>query len=256
MSDSLVLAVAQPPCVSYGIAVNAVAHADAVRAAGARVVVFPELSLTGYEFDAPAVAVDDPRLGPIVDACAQSGTLALVGAPVDDPDGRSYIAVLAIDGAGATVVYRKVHVHSSEAGRFSPGPDVPAVVEVDGWRLGLAVCRDTGIPGHAAALAAEGMDVYAAGILDHRRDAAVPPERARRIAGEHGVWVAFAGFAGSTGEGFDEALGRSGIWAPDGRVLAQAGPEVGGIARAALNRGGAVRTAEGPASGGADAGPA
>ena len=239
MSDSLVLAVAQPPCVSYGIAVNAVAHADAVRAADARVVVFPELSLTGYEFDAPAIAAGDPRLAPVIEACAQTGTIALAGAPVEDPDGRSYIAVLAIDGAGAAVAYRKINVHSSEAGRFSPGEDVPAVLEVDGWRLGPAVCRDTGIPRHAAALAAKGIDVYVAGILDHRRDAAVPLERARRITGEHGVWVAFAGFAGSTGEGFDYALGCSGIWAPDGQVLAQVGPEVGGIARATLIRSGA-----------------
>ena len=236
VSDSLVLAVAQPPCVSYEIAVNAVAHADAVRAASARVVVFPEMSLTGYEFDAPAVAVDDPRLVPVIEACAQTGTTALVGAPVEDPDGRSYIAVLAIDGSGAAVVYRKINVHSSEAGRFSPGEDVPAVLEVDGWRLGLAVCRDTGIPRHAAALAAAGMDVYVAGVLDHRGDAAIPPERARRIARGHGVWVAFASFAGSTGEGFDDALGCSGIWAPDGRLLNRAGPEVGGSARAMLNR--------------------
>ena len=51
------------------------AHAAAVRTAGARVVVFPELSVTGYELDAPAVDPDDPRLGPIVAACAETGAL-------------------------------------------------------------------------------------------------------------------------------------------------------------------------------------
>jgi predicted amidohydrolase len=236
VADSLILAVAQPSCAPYKIADNAAAHVAAIRAARARVVIFPELSLTGYELDAPAVAVDDPRLAPIVEACAQAGAVALVGAPVDDADGRSYIATLAIGRSGVTVAYRKVHVHSDEAGRFSAGDDKPAVIDVDGWRLGLAICRDTGVPRHAAAAAAAGIDAYVAGILDHRADADVPNQRANRIATDHGVWVAFASFAGSTGAGYDDALGCSGIWAPDGQICAQAGPDVGSIARATLNR--------------------
>jgi len=46
--------------------------------------------------------------------------------------------------------------------------------------------------------------------------------------------VAVASFAGSTGGGFDEAAGRSGIWAPDGAVVARAGDEPGAIACATL----------------------
>lgn len=48
MREPLPIAVAQPLCVPYDVAANAAAHAAAVRSAGARVVVFPELSLTGY----------------------------------------------------------------------------------------------------------------------------------------------------------------------------------------------------------------
>jgi predicted amidohydrolase len=73
MREPVTVAAAQPPCVSYDVAANASAHAATVRTAGARVVVFPEMSLTGYELDAPAIAAEDPRLAPIVDACAQTG---------------------------------------------------------------------------------------------------------------------------------------------------------------------------------------
>ena len=45
-----------------------------------------------------------------------------------------------------------------------------------------------------------------------------------------------ASFAGSTGGGYDDAAGRSGIWASDGTVVDQAGPETGAIARATLIR--------------------
>lgn len=55
------------------------------------------------------------------------------------------------------------------------------------------------------------------------------------IATEHRVWVAVASFAGSTGDGYVRSAGCSGIWACDGAVPAQAGPETGAIARATLS---------------------
>src|SRR3982074_2205223 len=102
MRRPLTIAVAQPLCIAYDVAANAAIHAGAIRSAGARVVVFPELSLTGYELDAPAITAEDPRLAPIVEACTKAGSLALVGAPVVGEAGRSHIAMLAVDGAGVT----------------------------------------------------------------------------------------------------------------------------------------------------------
>jgi predicted amidohydrolase len=234
----LSIAVAQPRCLAHDVAANAAAHAEAVEAAQARVVVFPEMSLTGYELDAEPVAAHDPRLGPIVAACARTGTLALVGAPVPGP----HIGILAVDGEGARVVYGKVHLHHTEAARFRPGRH--AVIEVDGRRLGLAVCRDTGIPEHAretAALgaakgpgSAPGIDGYVAGVVHADHEAGVQAERARRVAAELGVWVATAAFAGPTGGGFARTSGRSGIWSADGAPLAEAGESPGGFARAVL----------------------
>jgi predicted amidohydrolase len=128
----------------------------------------------------------------------------------------------------------RIYLGTAEAERFSPGAE-PAILEVDGWRLGLAICKDTGIPEHAAATAALGIDAYVAGTVKHAHEAAVQDERARRVATVHRVWVAVASFAGSTGGGFDEAAGRSGIWAPDGAVVARAGSETGAVARATLS---------------------
>jgi len=229
--DPLVLAVAQPPCVAGDVSANAVAHAVLIRAAAARVVVFPELSITGYELDAALIEPDDPRLAPLVDTCAMTGTTALVGAPVAGP----HIGMLAVDASGVSVVYRKVHPGPVEARRFQPGPS-PAVLEVAGWRLGLAVCRDTGIASHAARTAELGLDAYVAGLTDHADEDVIQEERALRIAAEHRVWVAFASFAGPTGGGFADTAGRSGIWSPDGTLVDRADRSPGGIARATLTR--------------------
>jgi predicted amidohydrolase len=232
--EPLTIAAVQPVSVPYDVAATAASHAVGIREAAARVVVFPELSLTGYELDAPEVAVDDPRLEPIVEACGAAGSLALAGAPVRGDAGASHIAMLAIDGAGVDVVYSKVWLGGAEPERFSPGSR-PAVIEVSGWRLGLAICKDTGVPQHAHDTAALGIDAYVAGVLEHADDAAVPGERARRVATDHRVWVVVASFAGSAGGGYDRAAGRSGIWTPDGAALVQVGPEPGAVARATLD---------------------
>ena len=234
MPEPLSICVAQPSCVPYDVAANAVTHAATIRAAGTRVVVFPELSLTGYELDAPAIRPDDARLTPIIEACAETGSLALVGAPVEGEAGRPYIGMLAIDGTGADVAYRKMWLGGAESDRFAPGPE-PAVLDVDGWRLGLAICKDTGIEQHASDTAALGIDAYVAGVLESAEDAEVQPARARRIASTHGVWVALASFAGGTGGGYDDAAGGSGIWSADGVVVSQAGNETGAIVSATLN---------------------
>ena len=233
MRGPLVVAVAQPPCVAYDVAANAATHAAAVRAAGARVVVFPELSLTGYELDAPAIGMDDPRLAPLVAACAETGSVALVGAPVQGDAGRSHIGMFAVDGAGVTVAYRKMWLSTTEAERFTPGRE-PAAIDVDGWQLGLAICRDSGIPQHAADTAALGIDAYVAGSLEFADETFVLEERARRIAADHRVWVAMASFAGSTGGGYGKAAGCSGIWTSSGVRVAGAGWEPGAIAAATL----------------------
>lgn len=234
VTSEQVIAAAQPPCTPYDVVANAVAHAAVVRDARARVVVFPELSLTGYELDAAAIAADDDRLAPIVDACSATGAVALVGAPTADADGE-HISVLAVDGDGARVAYRKMWLSDTEAERFAPGP-APCMLEVDGWRLGLAVCKDTGVADHADATAALGMDVYVAGVLDSADDASMQEERARRVIDRHGVWVVVASFAGSTGGGYERAAAQSRIWAPDGQLMASAGLETGRVARATLRR--------------------
>ncbi|GAB2959354.1 carbon-nitrogen hydrolase family protein [Saccharothrix stipae] len=226
----ITIAVAQPRCTPYDVAANVAAHAEAVRAAGARVVLFPELSLTGYHFDAPVVPFE--LVEPLVAACAETGAVAFAGAPV----AGAHIGVLEVSGAGVRVAYRKMWLGGGEPTRFRPG-DAPAVVEVDGVRLGLAVCKDTGVPRHAADTVALGVDVYVAGVLEHAWDSGVLDARARRIAADHGVWVAMASFAGSTGEGYESAAGRSAVWAPSGGMIVAAGTGVGAVVRAVIPAG-------------------
>lgn len=226
------LAVAQPASALHDLRANVAAHAALVLAAGAQVVVFPEMSLTGYDMAAAAVSVDDLALAPLVAACLQTGTTALVGAPVQ-AEGVDFIAVLAVSSTGVTVAYRKMWLGEEEAGRFTAGPG-PAVVTVGGWRLGLAVCRDTGVREHQLRTAALGVDAYLAGTAMLPQEQAEQDRRGSTIAAALGIPVALASFAGATGAGYHATAGCSAIWSSDGAVLTQLGEAPGLVGTAVL----------------------
>jgi predicted amidohydrolase len=230
---SLLIAVAQPSCATKDVRANVLEHARVIRAAKARLVVFPELSLTGYELDAAAVSPDDEELGAIVTACTETGSVALVGAPVESRDGRVHIGMLLVSSTGAEIAYRKSYLGGDGPVRFAPG-DGPVAIDLEGWRVGLGICKDTGVEQHISDTAALDLDLYVAGLVHRPEELEMQEERGLRIARACQAYVAFASFAGSTGGGFDQTAGMSSIWAPDGTPLARADVEPGEFARASL----------------------
>lgn len=234
MPAPLTIALAQPGCVPLDVAANAAGHAEVIRRSGARLVAFPELSLTGYDLSAPAVSPDDWRLCPVVDACRETGATALVCAAVSEPGGEA-IALLAVDGEGTRVVYRKMHLHGAETDRFLPGRG-PAVLEVDGHRIGLAICADASVPEHAAATAALGVDAYLASALFGDGPVAVArrDSQLREAAAAHGIWGLLSTTAGPSGD-YPATSGGSGAWAPGGALVAQAGSGTGEVVTVTLD---------------------
>lgn len=233
-SETLNVAVAQPVIRVNDLKANVASHVDAIRVAESRLVIFPELSLTGYDLDAPVVDMNDPLLKDLVDVCAQEGSVALIGAPVGE-GGHQSIATLRVDGTGVTVVYRKSWLHGDEFTRFTPGSG-PSTIDVDGWVVGLAICRDTGQSRHTAQMAAHGVELYAAGVVDVAADVVECQARAFVISRALAAPVAIASFAGPTGGGFDETAGHSAIFAADGTMLAEADGRAGSMVRAELTR--------------------
>ncbi len=214
---------------------NAAEHAKAICAAKARLLVFPELSLTGYELEAEPVSPADDLLAPIVKACAATGSVALVGAPVLGAHGDLHIGMLRVDPSGVEVACHKNWLGPAETGRFKPGAG-PRAMDVDGWRVGLGICKDTGVAEHVSAISALGIDLYIAGLAFRPEERAEHDARATSIARRCKAHVVFASFAGPTGGGYDRTAGFSAVWSPTGTVLARATAETGVIARASIGR--------------------
>ena len=232
MRNPLIVTAAQPWCRPGAIAENSRAHAAVVRRARSRVVVFPELSLTGYDLAAQAVSPDDLVLEPLREACVDTGAVALVGAATAQAD-RRHIAVLAIGPDKVTEAYRKTWLGGDEAEHFATG-DGPTVLTVDGWRLGLGICKDTGSAQHTAGTAALDIDVYVAGVVHRPDELAEQEARATVIARTCQAYTVIASAAGAVGEDYPDTCGASAIWAPNGLAVTRAGREPDDIARATL----------------------
>lgn len=232
------VAVAQFDAVSGDFAANAAEHARLIEEAAAQdvqLVVFPELSLPGYAGDLldrnPArclVEPDGPELAPIRAACRAGKVAAVVGLCLGAEAGMT-LSSLTLDRRGEVQVrYDKRHLDGHEKSWFVPGSS-DRMLELDGWRLGLGICYDSSFPEQARALALQGADAYLVsgafplGDSDHRRSIYFP---ARAL--ENTLYVAFANFVGDhAGLNY---CGRSALYGPDGRVLADAGPAQPGLA--------------------------
>jgi predicted amidohydrolase len=105
---------------------------------------------------------------------------------------------------------------------------------VDGWRVGLGVCKDTGTAGHIGAIATLGVDVYAAGLIHAPHELGEQDAQGLRIAAACAAPVVFASAAGPVGGPYEHTAGTSTVWAGDGAVLVRAGAEPGDVARTVL----------------------
>ncbi|MFD4372150.1 carbon-nitrogen hydrolase family protein [Streptomyces sp. NPDC058486] len=237
----MMIAAAQFAPVAGDVEANVRTIAGLVReagAAGARVVVFAELSLTGYdtalirENPALVLAEDDPRLEPVRAACREAGAAAVVNGPVQGEGSLPGLTTLVIGPDGATLVrYDKRHLyHGHEQDTFTAGT-ADGRFELDGVRFALATCYDNRFPELAERAADDGCAVYlASSMLDAANDSfeTVYPVRAR----DFGLYVALGNSLGPSEVG--EGGGMAGIWGPDGGRLADAGPEKPGFVLAAV----------------------
>jgi 5-aminopentanamidase len=260
------VAAAQDESVSGDAARNvatAVSLVEAAAAERARVVVLPELFLTGYDpagwSPETSIAVDDDRLEPLVVASGETGTVVVVGAALawqsagpgftgpgftgpgstgpgskeSDPASPTYTISLLVFAEGAVhAAYHKQHLFADERSFFTPGRHGATLV-VDGWELGLGVCYDGCFPEHAAAAAADGATAYLCPSAyyrgsEHRRDLYYA---ARAL--DNGIYVVFSGLAGRCGEfAFN---GGSAIYDPEGRPVDRVGQQVRAVATADLD---------------------
>jgi predicted amidohydrolase len=227
VTTPLTLSAVQYQVLDGGIAANVPEHIRLIEDAdghGARLVIFPELSLTGYGLERLAdpdnwLTPADRRLGGIREICRRTGITAVIGAPCKEPDGTPRLASLAVHPSGDVDCSFKVWLHGAEAEWFTAG-ERAAVLDLDGWRVALAICYDAAHPAHAGAAAEEAADVYAVSGLYTAAEGRRLDLHLGARAMDHRMYSVLANLGGSTASG--PSAGKSGFWGPDGFVIRQA----------------------------------
>jgi 5-aminopentanamidase len=189
---------------------NRQAAADAVAeaaAAGARLVVLPELCDSGYVFDPgdpaaearglAAPAAENVTLRQWRSLAAQHGIVVAGGFCELGADDRLYNSAALVDASGTRAVYRKVHLWDKEKLVFTPGDAAPPVVDTEVGRVAVMICYDLEFPEWARLAALDGADLIAAPVNwpGYRWPAGERPAevvKAQAAAAANGVFVAVA----------------------------------------------------------------
>ncbi|MDP9536724.1 carbon-nitrogen hydrolase family protein [Pseudomonas protegens] len=219
----LTLAVAQSVSIAGDLPANLARHQHLMGLAaqqGVQLLVFPELSLTGYEPQLVAelaLPPDSPRLQPLRNLVRELKLTTVVGMPIRlSVDGPVLIGALVLGADGSLAVYSKQHLHPGEERFFAPGSG-GAPLQLGNEVLALAVCADFCHASHVQAAVDAGAGIYAAGVLISEGGYAVDSALLQGYARDHGILVLMANHGGPSG-GWSCA-GRSAIWGAQGQLL-------------------------------------
>jgi predicted amidohydrolase len=206
----------------------------AAHAAGADLVIFPELSLTGYFLRdmVPEVALrpSSPEIGRLLEA---AGEMALVfGFVEESPRHRFYNSAAYAEGGRVVHVHRKVYLPTyglfDEQRYFAAGQRIRAFETGRFGRAGLLICEDFWHLSAAAVMQAEDVDLLVCPANSPARGVGGPIVATAETYDQ--ISTAYAQLLNAVvvvvnRVGFEDGLcfwGGSQVVGPNGRILAEA----------------------------------
>jgi predicted amidohydrolase len=233
------IALAQIHCPVGKLAENIAKHREYARraaAAGARIVCFPETSLSGYpETEGVPLELAQPLTGQLaraaVEISAESCIIVLAGMVERDASGVLYNTQLVADSGTLVAAYRKMHVGCSEIHRFSRGDEF-VLFSSGETTCGIQICYDMHYAEMSRILALRGAEIIFAPYASSDPCTAEghASKRARWLkyqparAFDNSVYVVAVNQVGHNGS--IEFPGTSLVYDPFGEIVAEARPLV------------------------------
>ncbi|MEV6172246.1 carbon-nitrogen hydrolase family protein [Streptomyces sp. NPDC051954] len=195
-------------------------------AAGAGLLVAPEMFLTGYAIGDDIARLAEPADGDCADAIADLASrhrLAIAyGYPERDGDSVFNSAQLISADGDRLANYRKTHLFGCfERDHFTPGEQPVVQAELNGLRVGLMICYDVEFPENVRAHALAGTDLLLVPTAQMHPFQFVAESVVPVRAFENQMYVAYVNRVGQEGE--FEFVGLSTLAGPDGIARTRAG---------------------------------
>ncbi len=193
---------------------------DLAAAHGAEIIIFPELSLTGYEptlAKALATGPDDSRFDDFQIMADTHRITIGVGVPTDS-DSSIRIGMVIFQPHQPRQLYSKQYIHPDEEPFFTGGPSLPAL-SGDNSRLALAICYEISVPAHAEAAFRRGAEIYFASVAKSVRGIDKALDRLAEIARRYALTVIMSNSIGAA-DG-ELCAGKSSVWNKAGVLVGQ-----------------------------------
>ena len=195
---------------------------------GASLLVFPELSLTGYEPGRAAelsCSSDDPRLDVFQQKCDQTGISIGVGVPLNT-NGLPRISTLIFRPNATPWIYSKRFLHPDERPYFDCGSRSDATI-YSSPKITLAICYELSVPKHAEMAFKSGSTAYIASVAKTAHGLENARQQLSDIAKRYSALVMLSNCLG-VHDGA-ECIGGSAAWDRNGNLLAQLDSESDGV---------------------------
>lgn len=205
----------QFPVVKSSIEKNFLEHKNSIGLAaqnGVDVVVFPELSLTGYEPTLAsnlAIDLESEIVKQLSIAARESGVVVVSGCSLKSAESRPFIGSIISYPSGKTDFYRKQYLHPGESEYFVAG-ESNYFFNYKEQLIALAICADFSNPIHAAEAKMANADVYLSSVLVSDNGFDVDSQQLQSYASKHNFVVLMANHNGETG-GW-KSCGKSRAW--------------------------------------------
>jgi predicted amidohydrolase len=227
----MTISVAQTRPTTGDIQTNIQSHKKLVDLAvlnGADIIVFPELSLTGYEPSlANQLAIDpsDMRLNDFQSISDSKQIVIGVGIPTKNNSGVC-ISMLIFQPDQPRKVYSKKYLHADEEPFFISGDNVPAL-NLKHTSIALAICYEISVPEHTATACGSGAEIYIASVAKSLQGIEKALERLTHIAADNGMTVLMSNSIGPADDFI--GAGKSSVWDNQGSLLGQLDGEREGL---------------------------
>jgi predicted amidohydrolase len=217
------IAIAQIEAVKGNIEKNLENHLKWIKEAvrnKADMVVFPELSVTGYEPDLAvslATGQDDTRLDEIQSLSDGNGITIGVGLPTKD-ESDTFVSMIIFQPHKERITYSKQYLYPPEEPIFKAGKN-PLVLNFETEVVSPAICYETTNKAHCEFARRNNATVYVASVLSSINGIDAELKRLSEIAKNNNLITFMANYVGKSG-GYDCA-GKSSVWNEKGELIGQ-----------------------------------